>query len=31
MIIHDTSHVLYASTSIIVHCDDEGMSFITFV
>jgi hypothetical protein len=31
MIIHDTSHVSYASTSIIMHCDDEGMSFITFV
>jgi hypothetical protein len=31
MIIHAISHVLYASTSIIIHGDDEGMSFITFV
>jgi hypothetical protein len=31
MIIHDTSHVSYAFTSIIMHCDYEGMSFITFV
>jgi hypothetical protein len=31
MIIHDTSHVSYASTSIIIHCGYEGMSFITFV
>jgi hypothetical protein len=31
MIIHDASHVSYASTSIIIHCDYEGMSFITFV
>jgi hypothetical protein len=31
MIIHDISHVSYASTSIIIHCDDEGTSFITFV
>ena len=31
MTIHVISHVLYASTSINIHCDDEGMSFITFV
>jgi hypothetical protein len=31
MIIHDISHVLYASTSINIYCDDEGLSFITFV
>jgi hypothetical protein len=31
MIIHDTSDVSYVSTSIIIHCDYEGTSFITFV
>jgi hypothetical protein len=31
MIIHDISHVSNVSTSIIMHNDDEGMSFITFV
>jgi hypothetical protein len=31
MIIHVISHVSYASTSINIHCDDEGTSFITFV
>ena len=30
MIIHVISHVSYAS-SINIHCDDEGMSFMTFV
>jgi hypothetical protein len=31
MIIHVISHALYASTSIKIHCDDEGTSFTTFV
>jgi hypothetical protein len=31
MITHVISHVLYASSSINVYCDDEGMSFMTFV
>jgi hypothetical protein len=31
MIIHDISHVSYASPFIDVNCDDEGMSFMTFV
>jgi hypothetical protein len=31
VIIHVISHVSYASTSIIIYCDDEGTSFITFV
>jgi hypothetical protein len=31
MIIYDISHVSYTSTSIIIYCDYEGMSFITFV
>jgi hypothetical protein len=31
MIIHVISHVSYASTSINIQYDDEGMSFITFV
>jgi hypothetical protein len=31
MIIHVISHVSYASTSIKIHYDDEGTSFITFV
>jgi hypothetical protein len=31
MIIHVISYVSYAYTSINIHCDDEGTSFITFV
>jgi hypothetical protein len=31
MIIHVISQVSYASPFINVNCDDEGMSFITFV
>jgi hypothetical protein len=31
MIIHDVSHVSYALTFIVIHCDYEGTSFITFV
>jgi hypothetical protein len=31
MIIHVISHVSYASPFIDVNCDDEGMSFMTFV
>ena len=31
MIIHVISHVSYASSFINVNCDDEGMSFMTFV
>jgi hypothetical protein len=31
MIIHVISHVSYAPTSINIHYDDEGTSFITFV
>jgi hypothetical protein len=31
MTIHDVSHVSCASTSIIIHWDDEGTSFMTFV
>jgi hypothetical protein len=31
MVIHVISHVSYASTSINIHCDDEGTSFITFI
>jgi hypothetical protein len=31
MIVHNVSHVSYASTSIIIHWDDEGTSFMTFV
>jgi hypothetical protein len=31
MIIQVVFHVSYASSFINVHCDDEGMSFITFV
>jgi hypothetical protein len=31
MIIHVVSHVSYASSFINVNCDDEGMSFMTFV
>jgi hypothetical protein len=31
MIIHVMSHVSYASSSINIYCDDEGMSFMTFI
>jgi hypothetical protein len=31
MIIHVISHVSYASSSINVYCDDEGVFFMTFV
>jgi hypothetical protein len=31
MITHVISHVSYASTSVIIYCDDEGTTFITFV
>ena len=31
MIIHVISHVSYALSSINVYCDDEGVSFMTFV
>jgi hypothetical protein len=31
MIIHVIFYVLYASSFIIVYCDDEGSSFMTFV
>ena len=31
MIIHVIFHVSYASSFINVYCDDEGMSFMTFV
>jgi hypothetical protein len=31
MIIHVISHVSYSSSFINVNCDDEGMSFMTFV
>jgi hypothetical protein len=31
MIIHIVSYILHASSFIIIHCDDEGMSFMTFV
>jgi hypothetical protein len=31
MIIHAISHVSYGSTSIKIHYDDEGTSFITFI
>jgi hypothetical protein len=31
MIIHVISHVSYAFSFIDVNCDDEGMSFMTFV
>jgi hypothetical protein len=31
MIIHAISHDSYASSSINIYCDDEGMSFMTFV
>jgi hypothetical protein len=31
MIIHVISRVSYASSFINIYCDDEGMSFMTFV
>jgi hypothetical protein len=31
MVIHVTSHVSYASPFININCDDEGMSFMTFI
>jgi hypothetical protein len=31
MIIHDVSCISYASSFINVYCNDEGMSFMTFV
>jgi hypothetical protein len=31
MIIHVVSYISYASSFINIYCDDEGMSFITFV
>ena len=31
MIIHAIFYVSYASSFINVYCDDEGMSFMTFV
>jgi hypothetical protein len=31
MIIHAIFYVSYASSFINVYCDDEGLSFITFV
>jgi hypothetical protein len=31
MIIHVIFHVSYASSFINIYCDDEGMSFMTFV
>jgi hypothetical protein len=31
MIIHNVPHVSYASSFININCDDEGMSFMTFV
>jgi hypothetical protein len=31
MIIHAISHVSYASSFIVIYCDDEGKSFMTFV
>jgi hypothetical protein len=31
MIIHVVSYILYASSFINIFCDDEGMSFMTFV
>jgi hypothetical protein len=31
MIIHVISHVSYTSSFINMYCDDEGMSFITFI
>jgi hypothetical protein len=31
MIAYDIFYILYASSSIIIYCGDEGMSFVTFV
>jgi hypothetical protein len=31
MIIHDISHVSYASSFINIYCNDEGTSFVAFV
>ena len=31
MIIHVVSYISYASSFINIFCDDEGMSFMTFV
>jgi hypothetical protein len=31
MIIHVISHISYTSSFINVYCDDEGMSFVTFI
>jgi hypothetical protein len=31
MIIHVVSYILYASSFFNIFCDDEGMSFMTFV
>jgi hypothetical protein len=31
MIIHVAFHISYASSFIKIYCDDEGMSFVTFV
>jgi hypothetical protein len=31
MIIHVVFYILYASSFINIHCNDEGMSFMTFV
>jgi hypothetical protein len=31
MIIHVVSYISYASYFINIYCDDEGMSFMTFV
>jgi hypothetical protein len=31
MVIHVIPYVLYASPFINTHCDDGGMSFMTFV
>jgi hypothetical protein len=31
MIIHVVSYISYASSFINIYCNDEGMSFMTFV
>jgi hypothetical protein len=31
MVIHVVSYISYASSFINIYCDDEGMSFMTFV
>jgi hypothetical protein len=31
MIIHVASYISYASSFIKIYCDDEGMSFVTFI